>query len=405
MKHSKFSASAAHRWLSCPASLGMAAAAPEQSRTSDAAREGTGLHAALDECLTRGINAPELETVLFNDHGEACQITLNDEQIDAVQFCIDKVNALPGELFSDQRVDYSSTLRQMPGTAFGTLDVAKLDGTHLHIADAKFGRHYVDEVENKQMLLYAVGMVESIEVLGDEVRQITMHILQPRCNAERGEGWTISRDELHRRSQDMAIACDIANEAEREILKHLPNPLPQGVVDKFFAPDTETCRWCPAAAFCPALKQRQESLEALRTYETAALTDEAIVDAMQLADLADVFIKAVREEAVRRVTSGQKVSGYKMVLGRAGNRRWEDEDNTVRTLALAGIAPEDMKEPGKLLSPAKMDKVAKAAGLDKATVEALTVRNPPKPTLVLESAPGEPWQPEGADLSEFGLVP
>lgn len=412
--HSLLSASKADRWMRCHGSLALCAGIPEKG-TSAYAREGTGLHAMLEDALKSGAHASEFAgtSFHFDDHGTSCTLDVSDEQADAVQRVIDLVNSIQGTLFTEMRVHYGKVIGQSDDVAFGTADIVKVDGSTVHVIDAKFGRSYVDHIGNRQMLLYGIGVVDALEAIGDVVTEIVLHIAQPRVDTVRREGWRISREEL-------TNFTNIAK-AEAGLVMQACKDYEAFGLDKNFKrylhPSDDACQWCPAAAACHA---RQDMInDLMATAQDAAGMDEFsempqnVLDAMdsttlamfmEKAELVATFIDACRHEVIARVgaTPGS-VPGWKLIVGRQGNRKWVSETDTMTALAAANIPDADVMTAPTLKSPAVMEKLLKAklgGNEAKDLVEALTTRSAAKPTLVPESRPGEPWQ-GGAALDEF----
>lgn len=424
--HSTLSASKAERWTTCPGSLILAKGVAETG--SPAAREGTGLHALLDHCLANKLDATDFEgqTWAFDDHGEACDMEISDEQAEAVQSVIDFVRTLPGVLFTEMQVAYGRAIGQPDSEAFGTTDVAVLDGTHLHVVDAKFGRHYVDQFENKQMLLYGIGVVDSLEVLGDAVDSITLYIAQPRAGFHNPEGWTLTRAELE---EWITYFKEAARRVETATALFNPAWLQPGGwesltakewVKAFLQVSEDACRFCPVRAACPALQALAD--ETAKSAPAAASADEFDTtgeDAMTLLDDAvlahhlanagklEMFLEAVKTEAMRRLVDGRSVPGFKLITGRQGNRKWVDEKAAEAAVRKHGGTDAAVFAPAKIKTPAQMAKILKPLlGTKEAAEElldTLTTRSPAKPALVARNVPGAPWAGGNVE-SEFGTV-
>lgn len=404
MKHSIFSASAAHRWVACPGSIALSEGIPDTS--SAAAQEGTMLHEVMDWCFRNDKDASDWSEGL-----------LNDEQEDAVQECLDYVRDIPGSgRFYEMQVTYGRVINQDDELAFGTLDVAILDGTHLHVLDAKFGRRYVGAEDNYQMLLYAIGVVDALEVLGDEVKTLSLHIMQPRISGwGRAKPWEIKREDLAKHAKVFE-----AQSAKAYAAMENPTPTDPKWQAEYLNPTLEGCQWCRAKMQCPSFMQIAK--DATKQVKTATMDEfdevvkkvpeEDLAEAMSMVPFLEMFISEVNRETMSRLTNGDSVPGYKLVQGRAGNRRWEKEgEDLAKTLSALGL-PDPYDKP-KILSPAKVERqlidlVAKDTGMKKTEakivvqedINPLIVRSAPRPTVVTEDTPGTPWV-ASADISEF----
>ena len=70
-------------------------------------------------------------------------------------------------------------------------------GTHLHIVDLKYGKGVpVSAVDNSQIRAYALGFLQEMECIYDNLDTVTMHIVQPRINNISDETMPV-KDLLH----------------------------------------------------------------------------------------------------------------------------------------------------------------------------------------------------------------
>ena len=401
--HSKLSASASSRWTVCPGSIPLSVGASDKA--SFAALEGTALHAVMEQCLLQGIDAADVPEITIEERGEKHTFVLTDEQHEAVQVVLDKARSLvatDGTLMTETKVLYGRAINQPDAEAFGTVDVAIVNGKHLHIVDAKFGRRFVDPVANTQMLLYGIGMLDTIELLEGRMEQVTMHISQPRLAGGGSEGWTQDRDQ-------MEVWVGFFRDAAERVSQACSKPMTQQWQDKYLTPSEEGCHFCRAAAHCPALRRLNESVLA-NAVDAADPTDfEVIVsDKLQDFDIGEIlnqaplvrrFLDAVEAKAMADLLDGKPVEGYKLIEGRQGNRKWGDEDAAVE--AFADLGDRRYSEP-KLLTPTQMVKtIREVKGMSKTDAEnevnLLTVCDPAKPSMVPENQPGKPWS-AGADF-------
>lgn len=406
--HAVLSASSAHRWAQCPGSLALMQWAERTGAvyvggTSAAAREGTGLHALTTHLLETYGHAKDMvgETYAFDDHGEQCEMVITDEQAEAVDKVLWAARSIPGERFTEQKVVYGHALKIDPKLAWGTCDLFVLDGNHLHVVDYKFGRRYVDQVENLQMLLYAIGAADSVELLGDKVEKVTMYILQPRAGQHDAEGWPINRKAL-----DQWINYFTAR--GRSVLTAIQtmkaNPLTdEDWLDTFLKPGAEACQWCPVAPVCPRVAKvvDDSTAEPADLDEFAAVPDDDLAEKMNKVKLVRLWADAVEAESMRRLLDHRAVAGWKLIEGRLGNRRWAGADaEAAAAAALTGAGVEPYKQ--SLLSPGEAAKALKKAKAE-IDLDRWIVRNPAKPALVAEDVPGTPWA-GSAGLDEFQPV-
>jgi hypothetical protein len=388
VKHSIFSASAAERWANCPGAIVLSRGIANSS--SDASREGTAGHELGDRCLKAGTDPTQAigETILG--------ILITDELADAVQDYVDYVRTIPGTRLYEQQVNYAELLGVDDAEGFGTLDCAIIDGTVVHIIDAKFGRSYVDPSLNKQLMLYAAAIVRALEAVGETVTEVALHISQPRIVAK-PIPFYLSRDALAEQVEYLRAAAQGVIEAEAAFT----TPENKAWVKKYLHPGEQQCKYCPAAPFCPALRNAVSPLAAQASeFEVVTLAESfdpsELAKRLALVPLAEIWIKAIRHESFSRLAKGSSVPGYKLVTGREGNRKWSDVA-TVEA-AFADLPKELTHKPAELKSPAQLEKAVPKPR--RAVLSELTIRAPAKPTLATSDDPRTPWV-NTAGIDEF----
>lgn len=392
MKHSIFSASGAERWANCPGSLALSKGC---ARTSNpAAREGTAGHELAEKCLAANTDPVAYEGDIIQVEGHDIEVT--EDLAIAVQAYVDYVRGFSGMRWAETTSHYARLLGVDDDEGFGTNDCLILDGTVLHVIDLKLGRGFVDPINNKQTILYAAGAVDAIEAVGEEVTEIHLHIFQPRVTAK-PVPFVISRAELHGHVAALRLAAQRAQEA---MLTFTPESVKDWKWVKAYLHAGESqCKYCPAAAFCPQLRGYAEDLTGDDIEYMVGAGPGFLAEALSKVPLLERWIEAVQTEVMRRLSEGKPVDGYKLVLGREGNRKWSDPEKAEAAFADLDVAL--THAPAKLLSPAQMEKALKKAKLAR-DLEPLVVRNPAKPTVTVESDPRPAWSNNIAE--EFGVV-
>lgn len=413
IQHSTLSASAADRWTACPGSIAMSQNIPDLGNS--AAQEGTALHELMNHCLVNDVDADGFERFEYMYNGQKDVIELTDEQRDVVQQCVNHVRATEGIKFYEMTVSYGETLGQDADEAFGTADIIIVNGTHVEIQDAKFGRTFVDKVENKQMLLYAIGVVQALEALGDEIKTVGMNILQPRVGGKvAGEPWVITRKELDDWGVEFKRAATAVQEATLTFVPPGHKDHPKWAY-KHLKEGESQCRWCKAAAACVKLNALAQEVSRMSTDQpfdevsvVSSMPEAVLSAAVSRLPLLEIYSKAVTAEAMRRLSDGLPLVGYKLIQGREGHRRWADEDKVKKALTELGATDAALYGPPKLKSPAQMVQVVRTlTDCNKAEAEEslapLVVRNPAKPAMVRDEVPGDPWS-GSASASEFEVL-
>lgn len=401
--HSKLSASASSRWTTCPGSVPLSVGASDTA--SYAALEGTALHAVMEKCLLEDIDANDVAEITILERGEEHRFELTDEQQESVQYVLNHARGLVevgGTLMTEIKVLYGRAIQQPDEQAFGTVDVAIVNGEHLHILDAKFGRRFVDPVENTQMLLYAIGMLDTIELLEGRMDTVTMHISQPRLSgAEPGEGWTVPRDDME---EWITFFTKCASQVEHASKERMDDRWKAAYLN----PSEEACHFCRAAAHCPALRQVHDDIAATakeaadpEDFEVIATDGIDLGEVLKKAPLVEKFLEAVKTRAMAELLDGKEVTGYKLIEGRQGNRKWGDEKAVASEFQILGP---DLYTKPKIKTPAQLEKALRDAGASKTSaseqVNKLTVRDPAKPSMVPAEQPGKPWVAE----ADFDIV-
>lgn len=379
--HSKFSASAAHRWMACPGSITMSAGIPDTS--SVYADEGSVAHIVLRHNV--GIEGlPEYQVGDVIDYSGR-PWTVTAEMMQAVNTCIEAVLKDTGatHLAAETSVNYAGTLGVDQDHAWGTLDLSwYLDGV-LKIADYKHGQGVAvypsdeDGNPNPQLALYALGRYAAWA--GPKgITHVQLEVHQPRARPEPSV-------HLMTLEQLLVWGRDVAEPAATRVIAAEQS---KGKIAKaewarrFLKPGDKQCRWCPAKATCPAIRDEVlsatygvanaedfasavavadvQDIAVLEPITTTDTTDaEWLSLVMSKADMIEEWLKSVRAEVERRLLAGLDVPGFKIVQGKQGNRAWRDADDAEAQLKAMRLKVEEMYDL-KLISPTSAEKLAKA---------------------------------------------
>jgi hypothetical protein len=356
MAHAKLSPSASARWLQCPASVAEAASLPNTE--NEASKAGTAAHEVLNIWLTGG-SPPLLGAVMSNG------LLVTQDMIDQARAAVEYVKAYilgrQHTLMCEEKVEIGAAFDLSPGTCYGTADILAMTGPELLVADFKSGFKEVQAEENTQLLLYAIGVMEEMGWMYEQVR---LSIIQPSSGAPKE--WVITKSDLLQRLEDL----------KPKVLRALED-------GAAYSPSEAACQYCPASGVC---KARQEETLALARREftdpVAAvnrLTLEELSEILSKADMIEAAVAAAREHATKLISLGQPVPGWKLVESRK-HRVWKDEDKAISAFRMLGYNEVEFAPP-KLVSPSQAEKLLK----DKKVLADLVETPAGGPKLVPES--------------------
>lgn len=234
--HAFLAPSSAHRWVVCAASPAMAVRYPEMENTI-ASQEGTAAHWAASELLY-GRNIAEGQ---ITPNG----IMIDQEMIEAAELYVANVlpfahiDNLPTTLCIEQRTSMSDTINP---ENWGTPDAWVRPTENLIIVwDFKYGHDFVDVFENWQLVNYAAGILEQLNIDGyqDQRLDIEFRICQPRNYHRDGSirSWRVKASALR------AMFNRLRNAAEAAMKTN-----PTATVSP------EGCKHCPGRHACEPLQ-------------------------------------------------------------------------------------------------------------------------------------------------------
>lgn len=365
--HSLLSPSGAHRWLACTPSARF-----EEQHSDTGSRyadEGTLAHevAALVLGVRSGVapvkNFPavlsEIELRVkkfYADQGQENGFSAMLEHAEEyAAFVLEQCS--DGEILIEQRYD----LRKYVPFAWGTADCTNITRDTIYVVDYKYGAgHPVSATANPQLMLYALGALEALPKDAG-IKDVVVSIFQPRAGGS--SSWSINSDELLKWANDVVIPRA---------------KLAMGGLGDFVA--GEHCQFCKVKTRCKAWFDRFG--EAKRLKDARVMTDDDLSKVLEFGDEVKGWIEKVKEDTVRRLASGEKVSGWKLVEGR-GARTWKNEDDVVVTLLDEGFESYDIYNT-KLKGLGDMEKLV---GKKRFTelLEGLLIKVPGKPQLAKDS--------------------
>ena len=367
-KHAKLSCSGAARWLNCPGSVKLSGLYPATS--SPYTMEGTIAHAMLEAGIK---DSGEFRAVLeqaeafYREHPEldgsakAMQDTIEDMLTWILaEYEKERKEDPAVSIYSEQQVDLSGYI---PG-GFGTADVTIARTGFLHIIDLKYGKGVeVSAVENPQLRLYALGMLEMLDMIYD-VKDIRMTIYQPRIG-------NISSD---------AITADALREWGRTVVKPAAE---LAISDGAPFAAGEWCRFCPARRECRTRAGENLALEKYK--RKTLLSNDEIGEILKAVDEMVKWANDLKTGALDKLEAGEVIPGWKVVAGRSVRQFSESatEDTIVAAAEKAGFKKPLLYET-KMLSLSAIEKLMGKKVFAQALGE-YVVKPEGKPTLAPES--------------------
>lgn len=341
--HAILSASGAERWMACTPSARFEekflALYPEQDGSSNFAAEGTLAHEIAELELRYRIGQRSNSAYRNEMNHLKSNDLYYDGMIDDVQPYVDfvleefeaektRVGVISVRLFLEQRFRLE---RYIP-ESFGTNDSSIYSKDQLHIIDLKFGKGLeVSPVENKQLMIYALGALEEIgESKAKKVKQVKVTIVQPRLDSI--ETWVISTEKL----LDWAI-----NE-----LKPTAEIAFKG--DGTFQTG-DHCQFCKAKPKCLAWSARVNELARLDFTQPINENDLQKPEFMDDEDLLAIYgnagnitswLKSIAQHLTNRAYKGEVFEGYKLVAGRS-TRTFVKKEEFAEVLDLLGYEKEE----------------------------------------------------------------
>nr|UVM80874.1 MAG: protein of unknown function DUF2800 [Bacteriophage sp.] len=339
--HALLSPSGAKKWLTCSASLACEKDIPNTS--GKAAVLGTAMHTIAEMHLNQYIKGTALPLerevgayVLDEGKGQIKAlispmkgaVLITADMIEQVRKYTDYCKAIIDVATYaklEMRVNLTEVLH--PGyegvETFGTADLvavqelANTDEHMLIIGDLKTGRHRVEAKENKQLMLYALGVYRRLKRRYN-ISVVRLVIFQPYAGG--ASEWDISVEGLELFAKFAQKRALLALDAYFRGKKNLKA--------SDFKPSVDGCQWCRFSEQCAARTKTVNSVlaEELEDDFALELTPEQLVAEYEKLPLLRQHIDKVEKAMAAALHSGKKVPGYKLVEGRPGNRAWKDAE-------------------------------------------------------------------------------
>lgn len=348
-KHAMLSPSKADRWMTCPGSIVLEKQLELSEITSGAAEDGTVMHEFSAELL-RSYEAPEgrvynARHLVGQESKDVPGRKFTVEMTEPVDTYVNEVVARAADGGKTLWVETEVPIGHLTGEddATGTPDaviITQIDETayDVEVIDAKFGVGVrVSAEENKQMRMYALGVIEAIAPYTEgSARNVTMTIIQPRVEYGISEETLAVEDLFTWRDNVLTPSAKMVHNAVESADK-------SGVNIDTFTRSEKACRFCPVKAYCPLLMEItidrakvdfSSPFAAITNVKDA--TDEVIRSAVVNRSVINSYLDALEDEATRRMLTGQRIDGLKLVH-KDTKSRWIDDDTAIKMLKKAGL--------------------------------------------------------------------
>ena len=362
--------STAARRIGCPASYRLEQLVPKDERGSDYAREGTALHELMAMALRDGVEPTDMLPYTFTAADASWSHTVTQDLWDEKgepalaafdAYCVRQEAKLGADM--QMLIERRVAVPGIPG-AFGTSDIIATCGDEIFVMDWKFGFKPVMATENKQLMFYAAGALNTeAEWIGDVPPDtpVTLVIIQP-MNANQGhdivQEWSTTVGHLDQYMIELRAAVTEAQTEDARCAKG------------------EWCTFARCKTVCPlhlnAVGVLGEKLAALKARQAASngSPDDRLdwgqryAELLELALLADPLVAEIHNQAHAYAEQGSPIPGWGLEAKKAGNRSWAVEERLLKLFFKRHRIKMDEWTERKTRSPAQIEKLIKAKGIE-----------------------------------------
>lgn len=335
-KHARASASAAERWTTCDASIGYierlraAGVIPKREPDNDYGLAGTYGHDLSERALRHILGKREDKEIRDKFRGNtakffAAQSYLHVDSYaeldEYVEYCLSHIRHDRDRVLIETQIELFYSPEE---TGTGDFAILHRNGD-ITIIDLKWRRSgLVKGVGNKQLAIYGNSLIQELRRSGmckikpnNRVFITAFNPLVPPFV----DPWELSVNDLEYFCKPIQAAFDRIDQDDHT----------------FFVPSEEACEWCPAREVCIA-RARGLTRAIPDDLTTDHLSDEDLVELFAIKGSIDDFFSNIATSLQRRLESGEKVKGIKLVETNA-RRKYKDEDEAKKWLLR--FLPED----------------------------------------------------------------
>lgn len=387
--HSDFGGSVIARVIACPGSVALCSTVPERI-SSSYADEGTFAHALGERHLiTRNFDAQQSIGDEIESTTLASKKIVTTEMAAAVQVYLDAVQAEMNKsedpiLLIEERFTLPITSAE-EGEVFGANDALVYHPStgRMVVFDYKHGAGVsVTAGDNKQLKFYAAGA--ALAHPDWPIAELELVIVQPRArDADEQEiagvkPWPMDTFELLEFVAEVEEAVTRAKSVaftERGELIRTDDEIelkPGGT--NWATPALNAgshCRWCAAAAVCPAKQQEVIASISVDFHDIGDLSPKALPEPKDMSaskiaslirglDVLTAWANQVRDYGYGLLEQGVEVPGFKLV-DKVGRRKWIDDESEIAAYVemVYGVEADDVM-PRKLVTITEAERLIKA---------------------------------------------
>lgn len=384
--HAMLSASGSAKWLNCSAALALEALINEPDTGNEYADEGTAAHEVLEQSLKQNREPSTfLGLTISVNKGEPNEVAIdiNQEMVDNVEIAIEYIQRPSARnSFYEERVDYSHIAKDGFGTSDVLLEVYEKVATNkrvntLYVIDFKYGAGIkVDAFENSQGMLYALGALNSLDILFErEIERVNIVIIQPRM--DNISEYEISVADLLKWGDSIKPKAQKAYDLYEKAIGGsdiIFNP-------ENFNPTKDGCKWCQGRRLTRCKAHAHTGYQAaIDGFEDLTSDQKCNIPAIEVSDntfkdpyfldnkdLAAIYVnmqmfltfaESLTAEITSRINSGQTVPGLRLIPTEKP-RAWKfDEEETIKAIRTAGLQKVDYLK-WAIISPTEAQNILK----------------------------------------------
>ena len=296
--------------------------------TSEAAAAGTAFHDLCEKVMSSS-EPPE------GDY-DAEMLAYSSKYHDFVIDLCKKRTKEHGGARPTLAVEKKFNLKSVHEDAFGTNDLALYyDFGTLDIVDIKYGYMHVEVEENQQLMYYALGIIEELDI---DPTEVVLHIWQPRDGSDHAHReWrcpTKTLRKYHKQLKERVKFIE-SNPEQAEIGKHC-----------FFCNKVECNVFQEAVEKELALK-----FDDIEPIKKPDLTHESTARLLRLKELEPLITSMLKDASVlllSRAEAGEEIAGMKLVKN-FGHRKWEPDFDALKLAKKIGTSVENFYKEDKPL--------------------------------------------------------